>query len=83
MRSFTLLTMGLNLILLGLFAKANERIQTFFYPLVVFGQAPLFFYIVHLFLYAGLVCGWRRRAPASRPCIHTGCWACYCSSLFA
>lgn len=54
MRSFTLLTMGLNLILLGLFAKANEKIQTFFYPLVVFGQAPLFFYIVHLFLYAGL-----------------------------
>jgi hypothetical protein len=60
-----------------LFAKANGKIQTFFYPLVVFGQAPLFFYIVHLFLYAGLVCGWRRRAPASRPCIHTGCWACY------
>ena len=52
--TFTLLTMGLNLVLLGLFARANEKIQTFFYPLVVFGQAPLFFYIVHLFLYAGL-----------------------------
>jgi uncharacterized membrane protein len=52
--TFTLLTMGLNLILLGLFAKANEKVQLFFYPLVVYGQAPLFFYIVHLFLYAGL-----------------------------
>jgi uncharacterized membrane protein len=52
--TFTLLTMGLNLVLLGLFAKANEKIQTFFYPLVVYGRAPLFFYIVHLFVYAGL-----------------------------
>ncbi len=52
--TFTLLTMGLNLILMGLFAKANEKVQLFFSPLVVFGQAPMFFYIVHLFLYAGL-----------------------------
>ena len=52
--TFTLLTMGLNLILLGLLAKANEKLQTFFYPLVVYGRAPLFFYVVHLFLYAGL-----------------------------
>lgn len=52
--TFTLLTMGLNLILLGLFAKASQKVQAFFYPLVVFGQAPLFFYVVHLFLYAGL-----------------------------
>lgn len=52
--TFTLLTMGINLVLLGLFAKANEKVQTFFYPLVVYGRAPLFFYVVHLFLYAGL-----------------------------
>jgi len=52
--TFTLLTMGLNLILLGLLAKANEKLQIFFYPLVVYGRAPLFFYVVHLFLYAGL-----------------------------
>jgi uncharacterized membrane protein len=52
--TFTLLTMGLNLVLLGTFAKANEKVQKFFYPLVVYGQAPLFFYVVHLFLYAGL-----------------------------
>ena len=52
--AFTLLTMGLNLILLGLFARTNSRIQSFFYPLVVYGQAPLFFYVLHLSLYAGL-----------------------------
>jgi uncharacterized membrane protein len=52
--TFTLLTMGLNLLLLGLFARANEKIQLFFYPLVVYGRAPLFFYVVHLFVYAGL-----------------------------
>lgn len=52
--AFTLLTMGINLILLGLFARANSRIQSFFYPLVVYGQVPLFFYVLHLILYAGL-----------------------------
>ncbi len=52
--TFTLLTMGLNLILLGLFSRANEKIQSFFFPLVVYGRTPLFFYVVHLFLYAGL-----------------------------
>ena len=52
--AFTLLTMGLNLILLGLFSRANEKIQSFFFPLIVYGRAPLFFYVIHLFLYAGL-----------------------------
>lgn len=52
--AFTLLTMGLNLIILGLFARANEKLRTFFYPLVVFGRSPLFFYVLHLFLYAEL-----------------------------
>jgi uncharacterized membrane protein len=52
--TFTLLTMGLNLILLGLFARAGGWIQRVLLPLVVFGQVPLFFYLLHLFLYAGL-----------------------------
>jgi hypothetical protein len=33
---------------------ANEKVQKFFFPLVVYGRAPLFFYILHLFLFAGL-----------------------------
>lgn len=52
--TFILLTMGLNLILLSAFSKAGQKLRKFFYPLVVFGRVPLFFYIVHLFLYAGL-----------------------------
>jgi len=41
---------------LGLIAKTGGKAQRLFQPLVVFGQVPLFFYITHLFLYAGL--GW-------------------------
>jgi uncharacterized membrane protein len=52
--TFNLLTMGVNLILMGLFARASEGLQQFFQPLVVFGRVPLFFYLTHLFLYAGL-----------------------------
>jgi uncharacterized membrane protein len=52
--AFTLVTMGLNLLLLGLFSKASEKLQSFFYPLIVYGQSPLFFYVTHLLLYYGL-----------------------------
>jgi len=52
--TFNLLTMGVNLILLGLFARMSAAQQRFLRPLAVFGQVPLFFYLTHLFLYAGL-----------------------------
>jgi uncharacterized membrane protein len=52
--TFNLLTMGVNLLIMGLFARASGKLQQFFQPLVVFGQAPLFFYLTHLLLYAGL-----------------------------
>jgi uncharacterized membrane protein len=51
---FTLLTTGVNLILLGLFAQVRTKGQQLFQALVVFGQVPLFFYLVHLSLYARL-----------------------------
>lgn len=52
--AFTLLTLGMNLILLGLFSRANDKLQSFFFPLEIYGRAPLFFYVIHLFLYAAL-----------------------------
>jgi len=52
--TFNLLTMGINLIIMGLFAQASGKLQQFLQPLVVFGRAPLFFYLTHLFLYVGL-----------------------------
>jgi uncharacterized membrane protein len=52
--SFTLLTMGVNLIILRLLSRAVDKVQSCLQPLIVFGRAPLLFYILHLFLYLGL-----------------------------
>jgi uncharacterized membrane protein len=46
--TFLLLTLGTNLLLLALFSRLPDLIL---WPLAVFGQVPLFFYISHLFLY--------------------------------
>jgi hypothetical protein len=51
---FTLMTTGVNLLLLRLLAQAEARGQRVLRPLAVFGGAPLFFYVVHLFVYAGI-----------------------------
>lgn len=52
--TFTLMTMGVNLILLWLFSQAGERARRLLQPLAVFGRVPLFFYVLHLFLYAAI-----------------------------
>lgn len=52
--AFTLMTTGVNLILLWAFSRAGERMQRLFQPWIVLGRAPLFFYVTHLFLYIGL-----------------------------
>lgn len=52
--TFTLLTSGVNLLLLWLFSRLRGWTKWAVQPLVVFGRAPLFFYMTHLLLYAGL-----------------------------
>lgn len=52
--AFTLMTTGVNLIALWLFSRAGAAAQNVLQPLVVFGRAPLFLYVVHLFLYSTL-----------------------------
>lgn len=56
--TFTFLTMGVNLLVLWGFSKAGDpstgsgqRFQTASRPLAAFGSAPLFVYILHLYLY--------------------------------
>jgi len=52
--TFTLLTTGINLTILWALSRMPGAWQPIFKPLRVLGQEPLFFYILHLFLYAGL-----------------------------
>ena len=52
--AFTLLTTGVNLIALWLFYRVARGTAALLQPLALFGRTPLFFYMLHLFLYAFL-----------------------------
>ncbi len=49
---FIFLTLGVDLLLLALFARIEKFIARWGRPLLVFGANPLLFYLVHLYLYA-------------------------------
>jgi uncharacterized membrane protein len=49
--TFTFMTMGVNLIALWGFSRAGQALETAVRPLVAFGRAPLFVYVLHLYLY--------------------------------
>lgn len=50
--TFTFITMGLNLILLSIFQRGEQRLRRILAFLSIYGQVPLFLYITHLLLYA-------------------------------
>ena len=50
--AFLLLTLGANLLFLVLFSHSGAGLERWGKPLLVFGRTALFFYIVHLYLYA-------------------------------
>jgi len=52
--AFTFLTTGINLVLLWLFSRISMGKAGILEPLAIFGRTPLFFYLLHLFLYAAL-----------------------------
>jgi uncharacterized membrane protein len=50
--AYILLTLGVDLLLLALFAGIMTTLRRWAKPLLVFGQTALFFYLAHLYLYA-------------------------------
>lgn len=63
---FLCLTMGINFLLIRLFTWLEAVLPSLLQPLSVFGRAPLFFYLTHLYLY-GLVGSWI--APDGMPIV--------------
>ena len=51
---FWCLSLGTDLLLLGLLVRLPEWVKSKRSPLIVFGQTPLFFYIAHFWLFTGL-----------------------------
>ncbi len=49
--TYSLLTLGVLLLFVYLFSRWDMWLQRWGAPLLVFGRVPLFFYIVHLYLY--------------------------------
>jgi len=63
--TFLLLSLGFGLVLLSLFARAAHWLSTVARPLTTLGQAALYFFLVHWFVYAAM--GSVFRTPGGLP----------------
>jgi uncharacterized membrane protein len=50
--AFLTMTLGMNLLLMGMWRWAEPCLQSRYHPLLVFGQVALFFYLLHLWVYS-------------------------------
>jgi len=55
--AFSFLTLGLALIVIGIFSRSSSFLERRGKPLLIYGRSPFFFYILHLYFFAfiGLV----------------------------
>lgn len=63
--SFLLLSLGFDLVVLYLFSRISDKLVTWGRPVVIFGQAALYFFLAHWFIYAAMGLAWN--APGGLP----------------
>jgi uncharacterized membrane protein len=49
--AFLTMTLGINLLLMGMWGRAELCLKSRYHPLLVFGRVALFFYLLHLWVY--------------------------------
>ena len=75
--AFTLMTTGVNLIVLWLFSRAGTRLRRMFSSRwLCLDARRCSFMCCTCSCTPGWVTCWRPEVPASRPCIRSGCWGC-------
>ena len=72
--AFLAITLGANLLLLEMWRRAEPCLQSRYHPFLVFGRAPLFFYLLHLWVYSLL--GLLFKTGSGWVTLYSsGCWA--------